>query len=439
MPMLECDLAVRNALVIDATGADAYRGALFIQSPCIAAVRREPVPESEYAAALTLDAGGGAVMPGMTDGHWHPSYFNAKTISDLDIMSPIEETMIHAVKHCQMMLDCGFTMALCAGAHHRIDVALRDSVNSGLIPGPRLMAAGRDITCTAGLTDWNPTWWKLGLEGLTITADGVDEIRRAVRLNVKDGADVIKLFVSGEGAAFNCNQFQLTCTRPELDAFVEETHRRGRLASTHVRDRTGSRWCAEAGVDIINHATFADDETLEIIKAKDLTIVPALGYIFGVFENGEAFGLDKAFRKKSFAEEDRESGCAVIRKAHRMGIRVVTGGDYGFAWVPHGGYAKDLYYFVEHMGFTPMEAIIAATRHGAELLRMGKDTGTLEAGKLADFLIVDGNPLADVRILQDRSRLKYVFKGGEAVSQNGHRACGCWQADAQRSHAAQPA
>ncbi len=425
MAVLDCDLAVVNGLIIDATGAEAYPGSLFAKGNRIAEVRRGPVAASEFNARRVVDAKGGAIMPGMTDGHWHPSYYNARTISDLDIMSPIEETMIHGVRHCQMMLECGFTMALCAGAHHRVDVVLRNSVNAGEIPGPRMLAAGRDICCTAGLTDWNPNWWKLGLEGLTIIADGEDEIRKAVRLNVKESADVIKFFVSGEGASFGCNQFQLTCTRGELDAYVDEVHRRGKLASTHVRDRVGSRWCAEAGVDIINHATYADDETLEIIREKDLTMVPALGYIFGVFENGEQFGLDEAFRKASFAAEDRESGCEVIRKAHKLGIRVVTGGDYGFAWVPHGGYAKDLGYFANHMGFTPMEAIIAATRHGAELLRIGADCGTLEAGKFADFLVVDGNPLDDISILADRRRIEWVFKDGTAVAQRGGPACQC--------------
>jgi imidazolonepropionase-like amidohydrolase len=425
MPRVECDLAVIDGLIIDATGAPAEPGALFVRGQRIAEVRRGRVEESEFAARRVIDAKGGALMPGMTDGHWHPSYYNARTISDLDIQSPIEETMIHAVRHCQMMLECGLTMAVCAGAHHRLDVALRNAVNAGEIPGPRMLAAGRDICCTGGLTDWNPTWWKLGLEGLTVIADGEVEIRKAVRQNVKETADVIKFFVSGEGASFGCNQYQTTCTRAELAAFVDEVHRRGRLASTHVRDRTGTHWCAELGVDIINHATYADDATLDLIAGKDLTLVPALGYIFGVFENGEQFGLDEAFRRASFASEDRDSGCEVIRKAHRMGIRVVTGGDYGFAWVPHGGYAKDLAYFARHMGFTPMEAIIAATRHGAELLRMAGDCGTLEPGKFADFLVVDGNPLDDIAILSDRSRLTHVFKGGEVVAERGGPACRC--------------
>ncbi|MBM3735481.1 MAG: amidohydrolase family protein [Acidobacteria bacterium] len=415
MPWTECDLAIVNGLIIDATGAPARPGAVFITGSRITEVRSGTVADSEFIARRVIDARGGAVMPGMTDGHWHPSYYNARTIADLDIQSPIEETVIHAVRHCQVMLECGFTMAVCAGAHHRLDVALRNAVNAGEIPGPRMLAAGRDICCTGGLTDWNPAWWKLGLEGLTMIADGEDEIRKAVRLNVKETADVIKFFVSGEGASFNCNQYQTTCTRAELEAYVDEVHRRGRLASTHVRDRTGTRWCAELGVDIINHATYADDQTLDLIAEKNLTLVPALGYIFGVFENGERFGLDEAFRKASFAAEDRESGCEVIRKAHKMGIRVVTGGDYGFAWVPHGEYAKDLGYFVSHMGFTPMEAIIAATRHGAELLRMQGDCGTIEPGKYADLLVIDGNPLDDISILCDRSKFVWIFKGGVEV------------------------
>jgi len=172
MPQIECDVAIKNALIIDATGADAYPGWVFLKGKRIEAVHRGPISDSEHTAARVIDAKGGAVVPGMTDGHWHPSYYNATTIADLDIMSPIEETMIHAVRHCQLMLECGFTLALCAGAHHRIDVALRNAVNKGEIPGPRMRACGRDITCTAGLTDWNPDWWKLGLEGMTITADG---------------------------------------------------------------------------------------------------------------------------------------------------------------------------------------------------------------------------------------------------------------------------
>ena len=419
------DLVVHNARIIDSTGGDAFEGSLFVKGDEIAAVERGPLNGNASARATRdIDARGGTVMPGMCDGHWHPSYYDIIDLTKLDL-APIEESVIHGVKHCQLMLECGFTMAVCAGAHYRIDAVLRDSINNGEIPGPRVLAAGRDICPTAGLTDWNPDFWKLGLDGLTMVCDGEEEIRKAVRKNIKQGADVIKLFVSGEGAIASCNQYACTVTKRELEVFAEEVHRRDKFASTHVRDRHGARMCAEVGVDIINHATFADDETLAIIRDKNLFIVPALGYIFGVFENGDKFGLDDEFRRNTDAAADRDHGCEVIRKAHQMGIRVVTGGDYGFAWVPHGSYAWDLELFVKHMGFSEMEAIVAATKHGAELLRMGGRVGTLEPGKLADFLVVDGDPLADISILRDRSRLRHVFKDGKAVAERGRPACHC--------------
>ena len=425
MAEAQSDLVIHNAQIIDATGTDAFHGSLFVQGDRIVAVERGPLNgEASSRAKRAIDVRGGSVMPGMCDGHWHPSYYDVIDLTKLDL-APIEESVIHAVKHCRMMLECGFTMAVCAGAHYRIDVVLRDSINKGEIPGPRILAAGRDICPTAGLTDWNPDFWKLGVDGLTMICDGEEEMRKAVRTNVKQGADVIKLFVSGEGASPDCNQYTCTVTRRELEVFAEEVHRRNKRASTHVRDRKGARMCAEVGVDIINHATFADDETLEIIKEKDLFIVPALGYIFGIFENGDEFGLDDAFRERSDAAADRDHGCVVIHKAHKLGIRVITGGDYGFAWVPHGRYAWDLELFVKHMGFTEMEAIIAATKHGAELLRMGDKVGTLEPGKLADFLVVDGDPLSDISVLQDRSKLRYVFKDGRAVAERGRPACRC--------------
>ena len=153
-----------------------------------------------------------------------------------------------------------------AGALHRIDVTIRDMVNQGIIPGPRMAASGRDICATSGMLDWNPSFWKLGMDGLAIFADGVDEVRKAVRQNIHEGADVIKLYVTGEGLLRpGVPPEETMYSFEEIRVAVEEAHKRNRQVAAHVRGNDGVKLCAEAGVDVLEHATYADDEAIEMI------------------------------------------------------------------------------------------------------------------------------------------------------------------------------
>ena len=365
-----------------------------------------------------IDLAGKTLMPGLTEGHFHCSFWGVRELPDLDLKLPCERTTVYAVKNVELALRCGYTSVASAGALHRVDVTIRDMINEGVIPGPRMAASGRDICATSGMLDWNPSFWRLGMEGLAIFADGVEEVRRAVRENIREGCDVIKLYVTGEGLLRPGMPPEETMySFEEIRVAVDEAHKRNRQIAAHVRGNDGVKVCTEAGVDVIEHATYADDEAITMIaeRADRLFVVPGLGYHWGILERGVQCGVPPEVMEATLYQDEFDRGCEAMAKMREAGVRVIPGGDYGFVWCPHGEYAKDIELFVTHMGFSPMEAIVAATKHGSELVRMETETGTVEVGKYADLLVVDGDPLEDITVFQDRSRLALVMKDGEVM------------------------
>jgi imidazolonepropionase-like amidohydrolase len=316
------------------------------------------------------------------------------------------------------MLDCGYTAGLSAGALHMVDIHIRNAINAGQIPGPRLLAAGRDICQTGGMLDWNPSWLKLGMDGLGVFVDGPWEVRKAVRQMVKDGVDMIKMYITGEGLLLECQQTEVTCTQEEIDVMVEEAHRRNRLCSVHARSAQSCKMAAQAKVDVIDHATFIDDETLDVIAESKAFVAPGLDYIVSTLEYAKDGGFPwlgsyANFLNKTHYEEELEAAIENIAKARKWGIKVLIGSDFGFSWCPHGTYGRELTHLVKLVGYKPMEALVAATKLGSEAMRMQDKIGTLEAGKLADLIVVDGNPLEDISILEDRKNVTHVMKGGQ--------------------------
>ena len=409
-----------NARLIDGHGGTPVDGAaVLVEGNKIKRVGRTPdFGESQNGNARVVDLGGKTLMPGLIEGHFHISFWGARELPDLDLNLPVERTTVYAVKNAELALRCGYTGVASAGALYRIDVAIRDLINEGIIPGPRMAASGRDICATSGMLDWNPSFWKLGLDGIAIFADGVEEVRKAVRQNIKDGCDVIKLYVTGEGLLRPGSPPEETMySFEEIAVAVDEAHKRNRQVAAHVRGNDGVKLCVEAGVDVIEHATFADDEAIEMIAARkdSVFVVPGLGYHWGMLKNGVNCGIPPSVMANSEYQMEWEVGCVAMKKLKDAGVRVIPGGDYGFVWCPHGGYAKDIELFVNDMGFSPMEAIVAATKHGSELLRMEHLCGTVEEGKCADIIVVDGDPLQDIAILQDRSKLALVMKDGKVM------------------------
>jgi len=409
-----------NARLIDGNGGDPVEGAAVqVEGNRITLVgKTSDFPANPDGNRRVVDLEGKTLMPGMVEAHIHISYWGAKDLPDLDLKLSSEIATVYGVKNAELLLRCGFTAGASAGSVGRVDVTVRDTINEGVIPGPRILAAGRDICGTSGMLDWNPSYWKLGMDSLGIFADGIDEVRKAVRSVIKESADVIKLYITGEGLLRPGQPPEETMySYEEILVAVEEAHRRHRQIAAHVRGCDGVKLAVKAGVDVIEHATFCDEEAIELIaEHKDsLFVVPGLGFIWGMKQNGDAVGIPQEIVVQLQYEQEWENGCWAMSELHKRGVRVLPGGDYGFVWCPHGEYAKDLELFVEHMGFTPMEAIVAATKQGSQLMRMEEEIGTVEEGKLADLLVVDGDPLADISILQDRSKLALVMKDGQVM------------------------
>jgi imidazolonepropionase-like amidohydrolase len=409
-----------NAKLIDGHGGKPVKdGAVRVEGNSITAVgRTADFGKDPNGNHRVVDLKGKTLMPGLVEGHFHCSFWGVRELPDLDLKLPAERTTIYSMLNLELALRCGYTAVASAGALHRIDVTLRDMVNEGIIQGPRMAASGRDICATSGMLDWNPSFWKLGMDGLAIFADGVDEVRRAVRQNIREGCDVVKLYVTGEGLLRpNQPPEETMYSFEEIAVAVDEAHKRNRQIAAHVRGNDGVKLCVRAGVDVIEHATYADDEAVEMIAEKrdEMFVVPGLGYHWGILEKGVECGIPPEVMEATLYQEEWELGCVAMDKMRKAGIRVVPGGDYGFVWCPHGEYAKDIELFVTEMGFSPMEAIVASTKHGAELVRMESETGTIEEGKLADILVVDGDPLEDIAILQDRARLAMVMKDGKVM------------------------
>jgi imidazolonepropionase-like amidohydrolase len=411
-----------NARLIDGNGGAPVEGAAVrVEGGRIGGVGRTvDWGENPNGNNRVVDLKGKTLMPGLTEGHFHISFWGVRELPDLDLKLPAELSTVYAVKNAELALRCGYTSAASAGALHRVDVTIRDAIEQGVIVGPRLAASGRDICATSGMLDWNPSFWRLGMEGLAIFADGVDGVRRAVRENIKEGCDVIKLYVTGEGLLRGRPGIppeETMYSLEEIEVAVREAHVRNRQIAAHVRGNDGVKLCVRAGVDVIEHATYADEEAIAMIaeRREQVFVVPGLGYHWGILERGLACGISQEMIDASGYQDEWERGCEAMSRLREAGVRVIPGGDYGFVWCPHGEYAKDIELLVTAMGFSPMEALVAATKHGSELMRMSAETGTVEAGKFADLLVVDGDPLEDIAVLQDRSRLAMVMKGGKVM------------------------
>jgi imidazolonepropionase-like amidohydrolase len=406
-----------NVRIVDGSGDYPYAGEVVVQGNRIRQVTKGASRLSTAAgsgAQTVIDGMGATLMPGLIDAHLHLSWNNAPGIDPIQMMPPEEHTLVTA-QMAKLVLDAGFTGGRgAAAAKPRLDVVVRNAINSGMIPGPRYLAAGPEITTVGGLGDSAPS--HIPHEGLNlgIVVSGPEEVRRTVRTLIKYGVDTIKLNLSGEEIT-GMGAEETPMAEDEVAMAVSEARIRNKSLAAHARSSGSIKQCVRHGIGVIYHASFADEEALDMLEAaKDRHFVaPGLAWLINTARNAGEYGVKPGSPIAIRYERELEAAVETCRKMHRRGVRVLIGGDYGFAWTPQGTNAKDLEYFVDLLGFSPMEAIIAATRLGGEIMGMGNELGAIKPGYLADLLLIDGDPIANVRILQDKSRLLAIMKDGE--------------------------
>ena len=402
-----------NVRVLTGNGDNPFMGEVAVRGNRIASVGRGQ-RVSQAGGGTVIDGGGATLMPGLIDAHLHLSWNNAPGIEPIQMM-PIEEHTLNTMYMAKLVLDAGFTAGRgAAAAKPRLDVVIRNEINAGRIPGPRYLAAGPEITTVGGLGDSAPP--HIPHEGLNlgIVVSGPEEVRRVVRTLIKYGVDSIKLNLSGEEIT-GMRAEETPMSEEEVAMAAKEAKARGKVLAAHARSSESVKQCVRHGIQNIYHASFADEEALDMLEAaKDRHFVaPGLAWLICTARHASDWGIKPGSPIAIAYERELEMAVETMKKMHRRGIKVLIGGDYGFAWTPQGSNAKDVEYFVSLIGMSPMEAVVAATKHGGEIMGMGNELGVIREGYLADLLLVDGDPLADVRMLQDRDRLLAIMKDGK--------------------------
>ena len=400
-----------NVVVLDGTGAPPFRGQVLVEADRIQAVAPAGA-EVAVQGALRLDGGGATLMPGLVESHAHLSFIDIVMGTDLGRIPPEEHTL-QTMRSARILLEHGFTSCFsAASAKPRLDIAVRNAIEMGDIPGPRLLAASPELTVTSGLGDARRQ--HIYQESFALVCNGPEEFRRAARTLCREGVDTLKINPSGDTFLPHSRSRQTVMTEAEVAAVCEVAHAHGLRTAAHARSAEAIKLALRHGVEVIYHANFADEEACELLEAakQHVFVAPTLGATLATLEGAPAFGRARDPRDRAMLEQELAEGVETARKLQRRGVRVLPGGDYGFAWNPNGSNARDLEVFVKVLGFTPLETIVAATKLGGELMRRGHELGQVRAGYLADLLLVDGDPLADVSILQDDRRLLAIVKGG---------------------------
>ncbi|MBS1826426.1 MAG: amidohydrolase family protein [Acidobacteria bacterium] len=402
---------IRNGQMVDGTGAAAAPDAAVLVTDGRIAYAGPAAGCPVVEGVSVIDACGGTILPGLVEAHYHPTYFNVAALEDLDIKYPVEYVTLLAAANARLALECGYTAARSGGSLFNIDVWLKRAIENDVTVGPRLAASGREICGAGGLMDWNPDFRKIGMEGLILLVNGPGEARAAVRKLVKDGVEWVKTYPTGDAAAPDTNDHHTLCMSfEEMEAVVTTAHNHRLKVTGHCRATEGIKNALRAGYDAVEHATFIDDEGLELLLQRDVPVVPALQFEWASVEYGKEWGMSQ--RVIDGHKETLEGGAESARRILKAGGRIGMGGDYGFAWNPHGDYAKELTFFVKYVGFGVLDVLRCATKVGAEIMGRGGEIGTLETGKVADVLVVDGDVVRDVSVLEDRRRIVAVMQGG---------------------------
>lgn len=405
------DILFTDVHILDCTGKDPYWGEVLLQGTRITrvGVGSNIVPRN---GCRVIEGHGAFLMPGLVESHTHLGLNNTDDVLALSALPPEEHTLL-AMDNAKLYLDHGFTSCISGGSvKPRLDIVMRNAINSGRIPGPRLLAATPWLTVTGGLLDMN--LYHKRRDSIGIVLDGPDNYRRAVRELIREGVDIVKLIVSGDTGIPYADSEQTVMSEAEVAAVAEEVHARGRRISAHVRSAEGIKRCIRHGATIIYHATFANEEALDMLEAhrNRLFVSPNIGFTMALLDHA-ASALPQREKEYATFQGELEAARHSLNALRKRGVRILGGGDYGFELTPHGRNAKDIEHFVHTFGFSPMEAILTMTRSGGEAMGLPGQLGQIRDGFLADLLLVSGNPLENVRLLQDPTKFLAIAKDGK--------------------------
>jgi len=386
-----------NARLFDGTGKLWPKATIRIEGNRIVSVNRAAPAAGEEA----LDLAGKFVLPGLINCHTHICLDGSGDPTNAWIQRPLAKNVLIAAQHAERTLRAGVTAVRDLGGMAYVDIALRDAINEGLIAGPRMKVSGRLICMTGG-----HGWETDGRE-----ADGPDECRKAAREQIKAGADVIKVMATGGIMTFGVEPGSQQFSYEEMRAAVEEAEKAGKLTATHAQGTRGIKDAVRAGIDSVEHGFFLDDEAIDMMLQRGTYFVPTLAALYYLIDAGTAFGVPQFMVDK--AKRAYDAQLASFEKAHKAGVRIAAGNDGGTPRNTSDNLAGELERMVA-AGFAPAEALQAATQTAAALLRMSDQIGTVEAGKLADLVVLraNANPLADISSVR---QVELVIKDGKVV------------------------
>jgi imidazolonepropionase-like amidohydrolase len=416
-----------NVRILDGTLAHPSTGSVLVQGNRIRAVGRSTAPISP-AGATVIDGAGATLMPGLCEAHTHFSWNDAATLAEIQTL-PLEEHVLWCAKVAKKYLEAGFTSCVGAAcAKPRLDVVIRNAIEAGQIPGPRYLAASQEITVPGGLGDETLPHLPFPEFSFGVNVNGAEDMRRVVRMFLKYGVDAIKLNLSGDNFTPQSPADTTWMTDAEVATAMEEVRLRGKRCAAHARSAASVKQALRHGIEVIYHASFTDTETLDMLEeARDRVFVaPGIAILYAMLHEAEPWGITQAKATEMGYQIEWDAALESLRAMHKRGVRILFGGDYGFAFTPHGQNARDLEFFVKYLGFTPAEAIRCATLYGGQIMKRGHELGQVKEGFLADLLLVDGDPLPNLAILRDPKRMLAVMKDGEFVKQPEIAAQRAW-------------
>jgi imidazolonepropionase-like amidohydrolase len=403
-------MLITGGSVIDGTsGAARHGGSVLIRDDRVEVVGPDldlsAVPRGE--PVERIDAAGKTVMPGLVDAHCHMTYGESRFEEEIDLYTSHERRTLIAAANAKKVLRAGVTSISQPGGSYYIGVGIRDAIADGLIEGPRMTAAGRYMSTSNSLTDWYPDEVGVPAGNLGVLTNTVHEMISEVRHQVKNGVDFIKLADSplGEFQAF---------TGDEMKAIADLAHQLRRSVTIHARGSAEVEAAVDAGFDWIMHGNAMSDEAVAKLAGTRTPLVPTLLLLSNLADFGEPFGAPAPLRDgcKRLLELSADS----YHRAHEAGVTFAMGTDTGFAVTPYGEWhARELELLMTYGGLSAMEAIQAGTSNGAKMLNLDGMIGQLTPGAFADVIVVSGDPLKDIRVLQDKRNIETVIKGGRVV------------------------